>query len=62
MNIEQIKKAIPEVPGIIWGKHYRNASVLIPLIKFQDEYHLLFEIRSEGISQGSEVCFPGGTI
>ncbi len=62
MDLKSIKKAIPKTPGVIWSKHYRNASIFIPLVKINKEYHLLFEIRSEGIRQGSEVCFPGGRI
>ncbi|HBM15038.1 MAG TPA: CoA pyrophosphatase [Lentisphaeria bacterium] len=60
INISNIRKAIPKIPGVIWSKHYRNASILIPLVKIGNDFHLLFEIRSESIKQGSEVCFPGG--
>ncbi len=40
----------------------RSASVLIPLLQEEDGLHVLFEIRSAGIRQGGEVCFPGGRI
>jgi len=40
----------------------RDASVLIPLLEKEDGLHILFEIRSAGIRQGGEVCFPGGRV
>jgi peroxisomal coenzyme A diphosphatase NUDT7 len=60
LNLNQIKANIPATPGILWEKHYLKTSVLIPLININNELHLLFEIRSKDIKQGSEVCFPGG--
>ena len=60
LNINHIKDSIPKIPGILWEKHYLKTSVLIPLIKIDNELHLLFEVRSKDIKQGSEVCFPGG--
>lgn len=42
---------------------YRYYSVLIPVIKKDEEVHLLYEVRSENLrSQPGEVCFPGGRI
>ncbi|MCF7790592.1 MAG: CoA pyrophosphatase [Victivallales bacterium] len=60
INLKQIKSSLPETPGIMWSRHYRKASILVPLIKVKDEFHLLFEVRSKNIKQGTEVCFPGG--
>jgi 8-oxo-dGTP pyrophosphatase MutT (NUDIX family) len=37
-------------------------AVLIPLIKVDDEIHLLYEIRSKKISQPGETSFPGGRV
>ncbi|MFO7820402.1 MAG: CoA pyrophosphatase [Halanaerobacter sp.] len=47
--------------GII-GKErkYFNSAVLIPLLKIDNEPHLLFQRRAEEISQPNEICFPGG--
>ncbi|MBE6032173.1 MAG: CoA pyrophosphatase [Clostridiales bacterium] len=38
-----------------------SAAVLVPLIKIEGEYHLLYEVRSETLKhQPGEICFPGG--
>lgn len=38
-------------------------SVLVPLVDFHQEAHILYELRSAEIDrQPSEVCFPGGQI
>lgn len=39
-----------------------SSSVLIPLLKRNNTWHILFEVRSASIAQGGEVCFPGGHI
>jgi peroxisomal coenzyme A diphosphatase NUDT7 len=59
-DLNKIVAGIPKTPGILWEKHYLRTSVLIPLVKINDELHLLFEVRSKDIRQGSEICFPGG--
>ncbi len=38
----------------------RDASVLMPLIEKEDGLHVLFQVRSNDISQGGEISFPGG--
>ncbi len=41
----------------------RKAVVLIPLIREDEEWKLLFEVRSDGMrNQPGEVCFPGGKV
>lgn len=40
----------------------RQFAVLIPLIKVNNEVHLLFEVRSKNISQPGETSFPGGRV
>jgi len=41
----------------------RQSSVLIPLIKINDAWHLLYERRSFNLtSQPGEICFPGGVM
>lgn len=40
---------------------YKYSAVLIPLINIDNEYHLLFEVRSFNLnSQPGDICFPGG--
>ena len=42
---------------------YRESSILVPLVERADGYSLLFEVRSENLTQQpSEICFPGGRI
>lgn len=43
-------------------EEFFSSSVLIPLMFIENEYHFLFEKRSVNISQGGEVCFPGGKV
>ncbi|MDA8336877.1 MAG: CoA pyrophosphatase [Peptococcaceae bacterium] len=58
--LEALKRHLPRVPGIHAKEEYFNSVVLLPLVRLDGEYHLLFEKRSPDIRQGGEVCFPGG--
>ena len=40
----------------------KGASVLIPLLQVRGEWNILFEVRNPGITQGGEICFPGGRV
>ena len=65
MNNENLKKLIsnlPNIPGILGINEYFNSAVLVPFFFVDGEYHLLFEKRAAKISQGGEICFPGGGI
>lgn len=62
LEIEKLRKLLPDNPGILGKEEYFNSAVLIPLIRINNEYHLLFEKRAEHIRQGGEICFPGGEI
>jgi len=59
-DLENLKKKLPPIPGILGKEEYFNAAVLIPLMMINGEYHFLFEKRAAHIRQGGEVCFPGG--
>lgn len=48
--------------GILSSGKIRHFSVLVPLIKTQEGYSVLFERRSSNIPQGNDVCFPGGKV
>lgn len=37
-----------------------GSAVLVPLVRQNGEYCLLYEIRSASVRQPGEVCFPGG--
>lgn len=51
---------LPSQPGILGSRNYFRSAVLIPFVKRENEYHLLFEKRADHIRQGGEVSFPGG--
>jgi len=40
----------------------RNYAVLIPIIEVDGKDHILFEVRSQNITQPGEVSFPGGRV
>ncbi|MCD7865444.1 MAG: CoA pyrophosphatase [Clostridiales bacterium] len=48
-------------PSLIGMDRCRKAAVCIPLIRTENGYDLLFEVRSSSIeSQPGDICFPGG--
>lgn len=47
-------------PGLLGAA--RSCAVLCPLVEREDGLRLLFEVRSSFVSQGGEVCFPGGRM
>lgn len=49
------------IPKRIEQEKDKVSAVMIPLIKKNDGYHILFEVRSNKLSQQpGEICFPGG--
>ncbi|MFD1064643.1 NUDIX hydrolase [Oceanobacillus locisalsi] len=62
MQIENILNELRDrTPALMGHKHFKQSSVLIPLIEINGETHILFEIRSMNLrSQPGDVCFPGG--
>lgn len=59
-NLDQLKEKLPKHPELIDKDEHFNSSVLIPFLKFNNEYSLLFEKRAANIRQGGEISFPGG--
>lgn len=57
-NFENILKTY--IPKPLGTQH--EYSVLLPLIYENEEWYVLFEVRSEHISQPGEVAFPGGSV
>ena len=47
-------------PGLLGARH--SYAVLCPLVDRPEGLHLLFEVRARNLSQGGEVCFPGGRM
>ncbi len=60
INFNLLKEKLSEYPELIDKDEYFNSSVLIPFVKINNNYHLLFEKRAANIRQGGEVSFPGG--
>ena len=60
-NIEEkFKNYKPYINGY---KNMKRASVLIPLVKKDNSYFILFQLRSKTMKhQPGEICFPGGKI
>ena len=57
---ESLKHHIPKRIG---EEKETSFAVLIPLIKKEDGYHVLFEVRAKHLNkQPGEVCFPGGKV
>lgn len=64
MELEKlIGKLHNRTPRIIDFDTYTKFAVLIPLIKKDDEFHVLFEVRAYNLRrQPGEICFPGGKM
>ena len=61
MDFEQIRKKLDgRGSGLIEIR--KHSCVLIPFVEREGRLCLLFELRSAGISQPGEVCFPGGRM
>ncbi|WLR48613.1 CoA pyrophosphatase [Halobacillus litoralis] len=57
---ETVKKHDPSVLG---HEQFRKFAVLLPIIKKNNELHVVFEVRSHQLRrQPGEICFPGGKI
>lgn len=59
-DLKRFIKKLSLSSNILGRDKYFNSAVLVPLIHINNEYHLLFQKRAAQISQGSEICFPGG--
>lgn len=60
--INKLQDELKKPPTLNGREDFKQASVLVPLIKINNELHILFEKRSSKINQGGEVCFPGGAV
>lgn len=57
----KIKQIIKDYEPQIFGKQERSA-VLLPLIQVENEWHVLYEVRSQAVSQAGDSSFPGGRV
>lgn len=63
MNENDLKntiKHLPKSPKIVDRNFYYNYAVIVPLMLIDGEYNFLFEKRASCVSQGGDICFPGG--
>lgn len=42
--------------------HQRKYAVLLPLVQLDGKLHVLFQVRSQAVSQPGDVSFPGGQL
>jgi 8-oxo-dGTP pyrophosphatase MutT (NUDIX family) len=60
MNLDILRTHKPRISD---HKKYKESSVLIPIVTYQDQQCILFQVRSERLlNQPNEICFPGGKI
>lgn len=59
-NLKELISNLPKNPNILGRDRFFNSAVLIPLVKIDKEYYLLFQKRAAHIRQGGDICFPGG--
>jgi len=62
MNYQDIHQKISSHRAFPEG-NYKIFGVLIPIIRIEEELHIVFEIRSHNLrSQPGEICLPGGAV
>lgn len=49
-------------PEVINYEEFKHSSIFLPLIDVAGEASILFEKRTHNITQGGEICFPGGRV
>ena len=60
MNLDILKNHKPRISDY---KKYKEFSVLIPIVTYNGQQCILFQVRSESLlNQPNEICFPGGKI
>lgn len=60
---EMVKKLANRTPSIFGEEQLRKYGILLPIVKKDEDYHILFEVRSKKLKkQPGEICFPGGAV
>ncbi|PKR85067.1 NUDIX hydrolase [Heyndrickxia camelliae] len=64
MDLEKIKSTLQNRVPTIWGtQNFIKYAVLLPIIKKENELHLMLEVRALSLRrQPGEICFPGGKM
>ena len=60
-ELETLRRRFGGHTPTLLGERHRYA-VLCPLVEREDGLHFLYEVRARSLSQGGEVCFPGGRM
>lgn len=47
-------------PNTPENSEYRNSSVLVPIITWEQEFEVILTLRTNGIKHGGQLSFPGG--
>lgn len=58
--LKRLVSNLPKHPNVLGRSRFFNSAVLIPLVKIDGEYNLIFQKRAAHIRQGGDICFPGG--
>lgn len=59
--LDKIKNTIKNYQPKVYGNQKKSA-VLLPLIQIDDEWYILYEVRSQVVSQAGDSSFPGGQM
>lgn len=59
--ISDLKKTFENYEPKMYGKR-KESAVLLPLILVDNEWHILYEVRSKLVSQAGDSSFPGGKV
>lgn len=65
MKVDKIKDIISIIPyneKVITQSKAPESSVLLPIVEKEGKLYILFEKRSQWVSQPGEICFPGGRV
>ncbi|MEH7222640.1 CoA pyrophosphatase [Bacillus sp. JJ1566] len=64
MEIDKLVNVVKNrTPSILGLGEFKRFSILLPIIKKDNEAHILFEVRSSQLRrQPGEICFPGGKM
>lgn len=59
--IANVKNIMKDYEPKIYGGR-KESAVLIPLVQVDGEWHILYEVRSNLVSQAGDSSFPGGKV
>ncbi|TXC86042.1 CoA pyrophosphatase [Metabacillus litoralis] len=58
-----LNKVQLHTPSFLGNERFSKYAVLLPILKVNNDIHILFEVRSQELRrQPGEICFPGGRM